>query len=355
MTAAGIDGSRRRPRSNSHRRSARTAFAAVSSITTGSRTTLATRWPSLGPRSAAGAVAVTRVRATGLRTDPRSGVLSGLLATDLLTGTELEIQTKSVVDATGVWAAEADHPFASPSMTILPSRGAHLVVPRERIPNQMGLTIRVPGKIVFLVPWPDHWLIGTTDAPFEGPAERPAAGRLGDPAPHRHGERHDGREPDPGRCRRHVRRAAAAHRALGRVDGQGLARASRDGRPKRCRPDRRRQVHDVPGHGERRHRCRPRAGRDEGPTQPDGGLAAHRCRRCPFAGSDRGRTHDDPGDGRPRTGGRGAAGRPARDGGAGRGRARCGPRVASAARRRPGLPRSRDRVGRPPRVRALDR
>jgi glycerol-3-phosphate dehydrogenase len=60
-------------------------------------------------------------------------------------------------------------------MRILPSRGAHLVVPRERIPNKTGLTIRVPGKIVFLVPWPDDWLIGTTDAPFEGPAERPAA------------------------------------------------------------------------------------------------------------------------------------------------------------------------------------
>lgn len=126
--------------------------------------------------TAAGAVAVTRVRATGVRTDPRRGVLGALLATDLLTGAELEISTKSVVDATGVWAAEADHPFASPSMTILPSRGAHLVVKRERIPNRMGLTIRVPGKIVFLVPWPDHWLIGTTDAPFEGPAERPAAG-----------------------------------------------------------------------------------------------------------------------------------------------------------------------------------
>jgi glycerol-3-phosphate dehydrogenase len=48
-------------------------------------------------------------------------------------------------------------------------------VPRKRIPNKVGLTIRVPGKIVFLVPWPDHWLIGTTDAPFEGPAERPSA------------------------------------------------------------------------------------------------------------------------------------------------------------------------------------
>ena len=126
--------------------------------------------------TAAGAVAVTRVRATGLRTDPRSGVLSALLATDLLTGADLEIRTKAVVDATGVWAAEADHPFRGGSMALLPSRGAHLVVPRARIPNQMGLTIRVPGRIVFLVPWPDHWLIGTTDAPYDGPAERPAAG-----------------------------------------------------------------------------------------------------------------------------------------------------------------------------------
>ena len=45
----------------------------------------------------------------------------------------------------------------------------------ERIPNKTGLTIRVPGKVVFLVPWPDHWLIGTTDAPFEGPPEHPSA------------------------------------------------------------------------------------------------------------------------------------------------------------------------------------
>jgi glycerol-3-phosphate dehydrogenase len=57
----------------------------------------------------------------------------------------------------------------------VPSRGAHLVVARDRIPVRYGLTIRVPGKVVFLVPWPDFWLVGTTDAPFEGPPERPVA------------------------------------------------------------------------------------------------------------------------------------------------------------------------------------
>jgi glycerol-3-phosphate dehydrogenase len=124
---------------------------------------------------AAGGVAVTRARATGLRPAP-AGTPRVLLATDLATGAELEISTRAVVDATGVWAAEPGHPFRSGSMRILPSRGAHLVVPRERIPNRTGLTIRVPGKVVFLVPWPEHWLIGTTDALFEGPADRPMAG-----------------------------------------------------------------------------------------------------------------------------------------------------------------------------------
>ena len=119
-------------------------------------------------------IAVTRVRATGQRrlTDGTHVVT----ACDLTTDTDLDIRAERVIDATGVWGAEPGHPFAGPSMRLLPSRGAHLVVPRERIPATTGLTIRVPGKIVFLVPWPDHWLIGTTDAPYDGPPDRPSAG-----------------------------------------------------------------------------------------------------------------------------------------------------------------------------------
>jgi glycerol-3-phosphate dehydrogenase len=125
---------------------------------------------------AAGGVAATRVRAVGLRTAITDDALHTVRAQDLVTGTEFDIRTRAVVDATGVWEAEQDHPFGGGSLRILPSRGAHLVVPRGRIPNRHGLTIRVPGKVVFLVPWPDHWLIGTTDAPYEGPSAHPAAG-----------------------------------------------------------------------------------------------------------------------------------------------------------------------------------
>jgi glycerol-3-phosphate dehydrogenase len=124
---------------------------------------------------AAGGVAVTRARATGLGAGPTGGAQHSLQVSDLHGGSDFEIATRAVVDATGVWAAEPGHPFGGGSVRILPSRGAHIVVPRSRIPNRIGMTIRVPGKVVFLVPWSEHWLIGTTDAPFDGPAARPVA------------------------------------------------------------------------------------------------------------------------------------------------------------------------------------
>jgi glycerol-3-phosphate dehydrogenase len=122
----------------------------------------------------ANTVALTRVRATGLASSD-GGQPRVLRVRDAVTGDQVDVRTQAVVDATGAWAAAPDHPFASPSSRILPSRGAHVLVPRERIPMTAGLTIRVPGKVVFLVPWPDHWVIGTTDAPYTGPFERPVA------------------------------------------------------------------------------------------------------------------------------------------------------------------------------------
>jgi glycerol-3-phosphate dehydrogenase len=75
-----------------------------------------------------------------------------------------------------VWGADPTSPLSGGTTRLLPSRGAHLVVPRARIPSDVGLTIRVPGKVVFMVPWPHFWLVGTTDAPYEGPIDRPTAG-----------------------------------------------------------------------------------------------------------------------------------------------------------------------------------
>ena len=60
------------------------------------------------------AVAVTRVRATGLRHDGTFGLHRGARGPGPDVRADLEIPTRTVVDATGVWAAEPDHPFARP-------------------------------------------------------------------------------------------------------------------------------------------------------------------------------------------------------------------------------------------------
>ena len=119
-----------------------------------------------------GATAATRIRATGPL--ERAGRVVGVRARDLVDDTDIEIEADRVVDATGVWTARPDAPLGG-GARVLPSKGAHLVVRRDRIPSRTGLTIRVPGRIVFLVPWPGHWLIGTTDAAYDGPIDRPSA------------------------------------------------------------------------------------------------------------------------------------------------------------------------------------
>lgn len=122
-----------------------------------------------------GAVAVTRARVTGAIRD--GDRVTGAKVRDLLTGADFDVRAKAVLDATGVWGSLPDRPFGHGAATfnVLPSRGSHLVIPRDRIPTQGGLTIRVPGKVVFLVPWPRHWVVGTTDDPYTGPVDRPSA------------------------------------------------------------------------------------------------------------------------------------------------------------------------------------
>jgi glycerol-3-phosphate dehydrogenase len=123
------------------------------------------------------AVAVTRVRATGpIRGGGRGGdPVAGARVEDRLTGEAFDVRATTVLDATGVWGALPDRPFGAGSFSVLPSRGAHLVIPRDRIPATGGMTLRIPGRVAFLVPWPRHWIVGTTDTPHHGPVDRIAA------------------------------------------------------------------------------------------------------------------------------------------------------------------------------------
>jgi glycerol-3-phosphate dehydrogenase len=112
---------------------------------------------------AGGAVAATRVRAERPLLDGER--LIGATVRDLLGNTGFEVRAERVIDATGVWAATPETRFTQldGGDAFVPSRGSHIVIRRDRLPAQGGLTLRIPGRVAFIIPWPGHWIIGTTD------------------------------------------------------------------------------------------------------------------------------------------------------------------------------------------------
>ena len=112
---------------------------------------------------AGGAVAATRVQAEKPLLDGER--LIGAVVRDLVGNQRFEIRAERVIDATGVWAADPKTRFAEleGGDTFVPSRGSHFVIRRDRLPAEGGMTLRIPGRVVFIIPWPGHWIIGTTD------------------------------------------------------------------------------------------------------------------------------------------------------------------------------------------------
>ncbi|HXH05102.1 MAG TPA: glycerol-3-phosphate dehydrogenase/oxidase [Vicinamibacterales bacterium] len=124
---------------------------------------------------AGGAVAATRVRAERPVLDGER--LVGATVQDLVSGNRFDVRAERVIDATGVWAADPTTRFANLENgdKFVPSRGSHIIIRRNRLPAEGGMTLRIPGRVVFIIPWPGHWIIGTTDHPDDRPPERISA------------------------------------------------------------------------------------------------------------------------------------------------------------------------------------
>ena len=121
------------------------------------------------------------------------------------------------------------------------------------------MTLRIPGRVAFLVPWPRHWLIGTTDKPYHGSLDRPAAS--GDDVDELLGTVNGAM--DVGLTRDDVVGTYAGLRPLiAPSDATSTVKVSREHRvsveARGPRPGQRRQVHDVSRHGPGRGRCRAR-------------------------------------------------------------------------------------------------
>src|SRR5690606_5332579 len=55
------------------------------------------------------------------------------------------------------------------------SKGVHIVVPRDRIVAESGLILRTEKSVLFVIPWGNHWIVGTTDTDWNLDLAHPAA------------------------------------------------------------------------------------------------------------------------------------------------------------------------------------
>ena len=123
--------------------------------------------------AAGGAAVATSVRAVGLRRN--GGRVDAVEARCLETGRELTIHARSVVNATGVWNDAIEVLAGETRRQVTASKGIHLVIPKDRITSDTGMIIRTEKSVLFLVPWGAHWIVGTTDTPWDLGLAHPAA------------------------------------------------------------------------------------------------------------------------------------------------------------------------------------
>ena len=123
--------------------------------------------------AAHGAALATRLAMDDLVTD--AGRVTGVKANDLLTGASLQIRASHVVLATGAWTGHGDG--TGDALTVRPSKGVHIMVPRNRIAMDTGLLTRTEKSVLFVIPWGEHWLIGDTDTEWPFDPSHPAASR----------------------------------------------------------------------------------------------------------------------------------------------------------------------------------
>jgi glycerol-3-phosphate dehydrogenase len=108
----------------------------------------------------------------------QNGTVSGVVAVDHESGRSFELPARVVINATGIFADEVRRmDDGGAERMIAPSQGVHLVLDRSFQPSDTAIMVPKTddGRVLFVIPWHDRVLVGTTDTPVERPEIEPRA------------------------------------------------------------------------------------------------------------------------------------------------------------------------------------
>ncbi|MDF3887104.1 MULTISPECIES: glycerol-3-phosphate dehydrogenase/oxidase [Cupriavidus] len=124
-----------------------------------------------------GGTAINYLRVSGL--SQRNGVIDGVTVQDVLGGASFDLKAPCVINATGVWVdAIRQMEDGNARSMVAPSQGVHLTLPRSFLPGDRAILIPKTddGRVLFVVPWNGHTIVGTTDTPRQDLPLEPHAG-----------------------------------------------------------------------------------------------------------------------------------------------------------------------------------
>ncbi|GAA5029296.1 glycerol-3-phosphate dehydrogenase/oxidase [Terrabacter aeriphilus] len=121
-----------------------------------------------------GATVRTSTKVVALERD--GGRVVGAQLLDVETGLTASVRASVVVNCTGVWTDDVQELAGTRGrFRVRASKGVHLVVPRDRINSETGLILRTETSVLFVIPWGNQWLVGTTDTDWALDKAHPAA------------------------------------------------------------------------------------------------------------------------------------------------------------------------------------
>ena len=127
-------------------------------------------------RTAARYGAVVRSSTQAVAFKRESDRVVGVTVRDAEDGRETTVRAGVVLNCTGVWTDQIQALSGGRGrFRVRASKGVHIVVSREKITGDAGLILRTTSSVLFVIPWKNHWLIGTTDTDWNLDLAHPAA------------------------------------------------------------------------------------------------------------------------------------------------------------------------------------